>query len=252
MTALWHDILTSNVPLGCVFYIWMLRLLDKQFTGPENRWRYEQHRVEWKTLMIVYNVFMSLYSFVTFVMSFSIILSIPLFTEDITLLYRQPGWEWICYLFYCSKYVEFIDSFFLVIAGKGVSPLQYFHHIGAVIVMRALYAMRLEGIWLFVVFNSLVHTGMYAWYAGSIAKLSCVRFWKQPLTILQLIQLLTGIIVCWVYVSLPWCAWNRENLWNYWTVDNLTAFALNVSYLSILLGFFIRFYRETYRHRKTD
>ena len=47
-------------------------------------------------------------------------------------LYRPgTGFETIAYYFYLSKYAEFADTIFLIVTGKEVINLHYFHHLFA-------------------------------------------------------------------------------------------------------------------------
>lgn len=55
------------------------------------------------------------------------------------------------------------DTFFILVMqkkGQQVTWLQYLHHIGAAIDMYALYICGGEPVWIFVTFNSFIHTIM--------------------------------------------------------------------------------------------
>ena len=65
--------------------------------------------------------------------------------------------------FFCGvlfRYVEWIDSVFLVFDGKPLSLLHGFHHLGAPIAMGSMIAADAEFVWVFVLWNSFIHTIM--------------------------------------------------------------------------------------------
>ena len=57
-----------------------------------------------------------------------------------------------------------IDSFILLAKGKESSFLQTFHHSGSVLIMWMLTASQVNVGWMFVLFNSFIHTVMYFYY----------------------------------------------------------------------------------------
>ena len=61
-------------------------------------------------------------------------------------------------LFFWSKYVEWLDSIFLLYKEKPISVLHGFHHLGAPIAMGSMVATKSEFVWIFVLWNSFVHT----------------------------------------------------------------------------------------------
>merc|ERR1711963_109458 len=98
----------------------------------------------------------------------------------------------VVYVFYISKYVEFLDTYFLILCGRPVIWLQYLHHIGAPLACGLPYHWNVVGAWIFVSFNGVIHTFMYYYYA------CCIMKWKFPLpkqliTYLQIIQFITGL-----------------------------------------------------------
>ena len=67
---------------------------------------------------------------------------------------------WV-YLFYISKYYEFIDTWIVCLKGRKPLFLQLYHHIGAVIGMWLLYITHNPWVWVFLVFNSFINSIMY-------------------------------------------------------------------------------------------
>eukprot|EP00484_Ammonia_sp_Unknown_P020923 CAMPEP_0197030512 /NCGR_PEP_ID=MMETSP1384-20130603/9736_1 /TAXON_ID=29189 /ORGANISM="Ammonia sp." /LENGTH=210 /DNA_ID=CAMNT_0042459885 /DNA_START=22 /DNA_END=651 /DNA_ORIENTATION=+ len=76
-------------------------------------------------------------------------------------------WYWN-YLFYLSKYYEFVDTYILVYKGKQPSFLQKFHHIGAVLSMWIIITTHSHTGYIFVIPNSFIHSIMYFYYALSV------------------------------------------------------------------------------------
>jgi len=97
------------------------------------------------------------------------------------------------YLFYLSKYYEFVDTVILVVKQKKVSVLQSYHHAGAVLVMWGLCYTQATSVVVFVGLNSVIHTFMYTYY------LLCASGIKLPgkvvITTAQIIQFFIGIFV---------------------------------------------------------
>ena len=96
------------------------------------------------------------------------------------------------YLFYLSKYYEFIDTVILVAKNRHVSLLQSYHHTGAVLTMFLLYKAGTIGVWIFVIFNSFIHTIMYFYYALTTMGINPPG--KQMITSAQITQFLIGTV----------------------------------------------------------
>jgi len=96
-------------------------------------------------------------------------------------------WTW---LFYVSKYYELIDTFILLLKGKPSSFLQTFHHTGAIIGMWTLSSSRTPISWIFVGFNSFIHTWMYLYYM--LTGFGYYSPLKKYLTNLQITQFVVG------------------------------------------------------------
>jgi hypothetical protein len=113
--------------------------------------------------------------------------------------FNNPRFDKIIYLFYISKYYEFIDTFLLYLNGKTPIFLQKYHHIGAVICWHLCYFYKVDAIWIATILNSFVHTIMYSYYLGCLVKIKYVRFIKKYITSLQLCQLIPQPICLYLY-----------------------------------------------------
>ncbi|PWN50888.1 hypothetical protein IE53DRAFT_343273 [Violaceomyces palustris] len=97
------------------------------------------------------------------------------------------------WLFYASKYYEIVDSIILILKGKPVSNLQSYHHAGAMACMWAAYRYSASAVFIFLLFNSLVHTLMYTYYSMTALKLPFTGGLKRSMTTIQITQLVVGV-----------------------------------------------------------
>lgn len=170
-------------------------------------------------------------------------LSQILYNDDIVFqsnyYFQNPQFDTIIYWFYISKYYEFFDTFLLYLNGKSPIFLQKYHHVGAVICWHLYYIYKVDCIWIPSIANSFVHTIMYSYYLGCLLKINQVRFIKQYITSLQLMQLFIPNFFCLYYYAPP-----IETIFNY----NLIK--LFVGYVSILVILFSHFYYVNYIKHK--
>jgi hypothetical protein len=207
---------------------------------------YEKNKHACKLVMAYYNVVMAVFSLVSFVGMTACCVAIALKGEGDRGLfglghYDQSTLEGRVYFelskyFYLSKYIEFVDTYFLILCGREVGWLQFIHHIGAPIDMGVWHNNEIEGTWIFVAFNGLIHTIMYYYYA------CCIMKWKFPLpksiiTSCQLTQFVVGLTLVWSYYFTA-CWWEGEvRRFGFW---------VNYAYVGIVLTLFINFYIKTY------
>jgi len=224
------DLLSSGVVWGVSFYIGSGALLVRY-------WKvelYEKHKLTWKRIMAGYNMVMAVYSLATCIVVFRSLRRTGVFGEC-DRMFADSNFEQAVYIFYLSKYVEFLDTYFLVIAGKPVSWLQYFHHAGAAVDMWILSAYQNEGVWIFVQFNSFIHTIMYFYYA--LTALNYAVPLKMVVTTLQLIQLTVGCTISGKYMYYP-CY--EKNL------PKMIGLAVTALYIHVLVLLFANFYLRQY------
>ncbi|OAD65736.1 hypothetical protein PHYBLDRAFT_160780 [Phycomyces blakesleeanus NRRL 1555(-)] len=143
------------------------------------------------------------------------------------------------YIFYLSKFYEVIDTIIILLKGRRSSLLQTYHHSGAMITMWAGIRYQAQPIWIFVVFNSFVHSVMYLYYA-----MTCVGIHppgKRYITTMQITQFLVGTTTAVSYFFIPSCLT---------TPGQHFGVAVNVAYLFPLTYLFVDFARKTYGKRK--
>jgi fatty acid elongase 3 len=164
-----------------------------------------------------------------------------------------PLWYW-SYIFYLSKYYEFIDTYLLILKKKPVIFLHAWHHL----VMPYVGWAGLEGkwamaLWTSTFWNSFVHVFMYSYYFMSA--FGREMWWKKYLTMLQIYQFVSGVgyTAAFFYYyfsnvqmlgnSLDSITFNQGCTGELWAI--LTMFFVNNSFLVL----FVKFYVSTYKAR---
>jgi len=204
---------------------------------------YETRKDLCKKIMAAYNLAMTVFSLLCAVIMIYCLFNLEngVFTvghyddKNVGKIYTS-----VVYLFYLSKYVEFLDTYFLILCSRPVIWLQYLHHIGAPLVMGLNYHYKTEGAWIFVTFNGIIHTFMYYYYA------CCIMKWKYPLpkqfiTWLQILQFVSGLGVYGLFYFI-------EEYWK--TPENRFVFWVGYAYVSMNLVMFINFFKTTYLDTK--
>ena len=199
------------------------------------------HNLYFKMFVFFHNILLAVFSASIFYISYRIMRNIDFFgdfcfTSDI--LMTRDDFHYITYLFYISKYYEFVDTWIVYLKNRKPSFLQIYHHIGAVINMNNIYVYRVEAGWIFVTFNSFVHTIMYLYYALTTIKIYLPI--KKLITTLQILQFVVGLGLSTMYLMYN----DTLSETNY----QLQMF-VNI-YLCGLIVLFLNFAQKTYRKSK--
>jgi len=102
------------------------------------------------------------------------------------------------YMFMLSKFPELIDTLFLVVRGRAIPFLHWYHHISVLLyVVIAMYS-QYPGVF-FSLINSFVHSVMYYYY-GRRAMGTTLKIAKY-ITIIQLSQMVVGILLTVIFVA---------------------------------------------------
>lgn len=211
-----------------------------------------------RSLIVLHNGILCLFSLATFCSIFPILYKN--FTSDCLFgsFCDVKGWGWEAgvgfwtWLFYLSKYYEIFDTIILLLKGRPSSFLQTYHHAGAIFSMWMMCNSHAYGSWVFVIFNSFIHTFMYFYYV--LTSLQYRPRWKSLMTYMQIAQFLLGLPMALIYIVLPNCIQKKAH------VDDVIAkvFALNAhqsqslafaftfSYVSYLVVLFFEFARRNY------
>jgi len=96
------------------------------------------------------------------------------------------------YIFFLSKFYEFLDTYILILRQKPVTFLHCFHHfITAFLCWLGLYD-QLSVQWVIIVLNGSVHVFMYYYYLAQT--LNSDVWWKKYLTTIQILQFCVDLL----------------------------------------------------------
>lgn len=145
------------------------------------------------------------------------------------------------YLFYLSKIWEFIDTWIILYKGRKPSTLQTYHHMGAVFACWLQVIVGGKTFWIFVCWNSFIHTIMYAYYCCTTLG---YRFrFKFIITLMQLTQFIVGQgLGYYQYFNFGKNCMRSNDTW---------VWVINQCYVWPLVILFLHFYRQTYNKKKT-
>jgi len=218
---------------------------------------------QFTAFMFLHNLLLCVYSAWTFVLGWR--LQVESFQKrgffptwcDFGEEYWSQGMGYLMWLFYLSKYYEFIDSLILIVKGRDPPFLQEYHHVGIVLCMWSLVATRTGlGYWMMLI-NSGVHTIMYAYYASTVYPLTrgLLSIVKRYITMMQITQFLVAV----TFVSFPLilaCVGiyigKTEEEYTKICTNSYQRYSIVFSYLYLLplIMLFLSFYFTTYNDDK--
>ncbi|KAJ3003978.1 hypothetical protein HKX48_001474 [Thoreauomyces humboldtii] len=206
-----------------------------------------------KALVVLHNVFLAVFSGITFVGMAKGLYgsSIGRGAHEAFCDRDDKLWNaslgYYAWLFYLSKYYEFVDTAIILLKGRKPSLLQSYHHAGAVLCMWLCVRSAATGTWIFVLFNSFIHTLMYTYYTLTTLGVSPHPPLKRALTQMQIAQFLIGGAVCASYPMVPGCLKRNPVTTNHETA----AYAFVLAYLVPLVYLFVDFARRVYGRKTT-
>ena len=197
---------------------------------------YKDYRTQWKRLMITYNLLLSLFSLYCAVrMTRVVYWELPGNGYYIDSFNTSPEYSRIVYVFYLSKYVEFLDTMFLILQKKEVSLLQWIHHVGAPLNVGLLWLTQDPGAHLFVILNGFIHTLLYLYYVATISGIKIKGKWI--LTFMQITQFNVGFYLYTKFTSIPEYARNLETM---------ASHLFTWCYVGLVEILFLHFFLESY------
>lgn len=153
---------------------------------------------------------------------------------------EKPSMVNLLWLFYISKVLDFVDTFFIVIGKKWkqLSFLHVYHHTTIFLVYWLNLHLNYDGdIFLTIVLNGLIHTIMYTYYFVSMHTKDI--WWKKYLTMAQLFQFISMNAQA-IYLLVTGCS-NTP-----WRVT-----AMYLAYIITLFALFLQFFVASYLPKKT-
>jgi len=227
----------SGVPsivLGLIVYFVSIITL-KAVVGKR---KFELHKVQ-----AVHNFMTFLLSLVMFTSIFHEVFFVQLPKHGVFELFCDPQghqthgrlYFWV-YVFYLSKYYEFLDTFLLVLKGKNLEFLHVYHHsLTAFNCWIALETYTSVCLWIGMTLNTFVHCIMY-WYYFNLS-LGHQFWWKRYLTQLQMTQFIVNFVALlyWFYLKYNY---DCQGV----TVVSLLGLWTMVTFFLLFLRFYVRSY----------
>jgi len=150
------------------------------------------------------------------------------------------GWcGFFVMLFIYSKIAELIDTVFLLLGGKPIIVLQWWHHSTVLLYCWHSYSVRIgTGIW-FASMNYAVHSVMYTYFALTATKYrKVVAPYAIFITLFQLLQMVVGM---WVTMqAVMWQASGEECSVN--KTNSVLGLAMYFSYFVLFAELFVNNY----------
>lgn len=151
---------------------------------------------------------------------------------------------YVTWVHYTNKYLEFLDTVFMVLRGRmdQVSFLHVYHH--ATIAWCwwiGLSLMPTGDSYFGALCNSFIHVLMYSYYALALLRIPCP--WKKIITQAQLIQFASVIF----YSCHCMRAWKTDEV----ETRHMMCIVIQVWEMSSLFLLFMLFYRKSYSKKKT-
>ena len=148
------------------------------------------------------------------------------------------------WIHYCDKYLEFFDTYFMVLRGRmdQVSFLHVYHHFSIAWAWWIGCSLYPAGDAYFgALLNSIIHVMMYSYYGLALLGVNCP--WKRYLTQAQLAQFVSVIIYTAAMVFIPRSA--SETLQDV----HYTACAVQVFEMMSMFVLFSMFYKKAYKSK---
>jgi hypothetical protein len=147
------------------------------------------------------------------------------------------------YIFYLSKYYEFLDTVIILLKKRPLIFLHVYHHFITAVLTFVMLDNEVAVQWIAITANASVHVPMYFYYAMS--SLGYDVWWKKYITLFQILQFVTDLSV------------NSIGFYYHFTTNHACSGSLE-SWLfgqAILLSFlllFINFFFSTYKKKGSE
>lgn len=161
-------------------------------------------------------------------------------------VHTVTGASFAVWVHYMDKYLEFFDTFFMVLRGRmdQVSFLHVYHHVSiAWAWWYAVLSWPGGDSYFGALLNSFIHVMMYSYYTLSLLKVSCP--WKKYLTQAQLIQF-TTVLLYTGCMSIYHIKYSELESKHYWCM------AIQSFEMTSLFFLFMAFYSKAYKNKKAE
>jgi len=154
------------------------------------------------------------------------------------------------FLNFLAKFYELLDTLFLILRGSKLQFLHVYHHSMTLYLCFAQLWGGAAVQWVPITLNLSVHVLMYYYYA--LTSLGIRPWWKQWVTILQIVQFVIDIVACYSCVSLLFVSklsWAQGTRWALSCEGSNWAAISGIGILSSYLWLFLMFYGKTYQKK---
>eukprot|EP00762_Andalucia_godoyi_P005348 ANDGO_06780.mRNA.1 Elongation of fatty acids protein 1 len=164
---------------------------------------------------------------------------LTVFCDPQSKLTTGPLMYW-SYLFYVSKYYEFIDTFLMCLRKNELGFLHVFHHATVPLLFWVYMTDRQTAHWPLVLLNAgMAHVPMYYYYYLTSRYQGIKVPWKHWITRLQIVQFVLDLTVSWSFVV-------YEHIIGIDCAGGATGFVLGQCIGVAFLYLFIDFYMRSY------
>jgi len=118
--------------------------------------------------------------------------------EPGSIVHDRGAMNFWCCVFYFSKYYEMLDTVLIVLKKRPLTLVHVYHHFIVPFLFWGFLATETSGQWSLVAANSVVHVLMYYYYM--ITTLGYSVWWKQYLTMMQIVQFFFDLFVTWPHL----------------------------------------------------
>jgi fatty acid elongase 3 len=214
------------------------------------KWMEDKKKFDLKWVVIVHNFFLSALSLTMMIgMLYEILNKFITSNYDVKCLLCDPNQQlttgkqigWF-YIFFLSKYYEFLDTIIICLKKRPIIFLHVYHHCITLVLVFVMLSNEVAVQWIAMTANCLVHVPMYYYYAMS--SLGYEIWWKKYITMLQIIQFVIDITA------------NSIGFVYHLTGSNcsgsLSSWVFGQSILLSFLVLFIAFFKENYKKKPTS
>jgi len=204
-----------------------------------------------RNVMAAWNLFLSLFSFLSVLHGFPL-LKLLLSRSVQENLCESPeesfggsAYVWTI-LFVVSKFVELLDTFFIIAHKKPLIFLHWYHHITVLLFSWVAFQERTPSTVFFGPMNACVHSVMYGYYFLMAMKMKPKKFNAIWITVCQLLQMVMGTTVSvmslYFFMTDETCANKKGSL--------IASFFMYGSYLYLFSAFFYERYFKGNKNAK--